>query len=160
MIQWKVGIVTVSDRSFHKQRSDESGKLLHQLCDQWNIAAYEIIPDEQEIIENTLRKFADERRCHLVLTTGGTGFSPRDVTPEATRAVIEKEAPGLGEAMRATTFKHTPMAILSRAIAGIRGRTLIINFPGSPRGVSECFHAISNVIPHALQILSAHQDPH
>jgi molybdenum cofactor synthesis domain-containing protein len=127
---------------------------LKELCKDWELLAYQIVPDEQHQIEQTLKKLADETGCQLIFTTGGTGFAPRDVTPEATRAVIQKEAPGLCEAMRSATLKHTKFAILSRAVAGIRNHTLIINLPGSPKGVEECFAVIRPVLPHALNLLA------
>ncbi|WP_211663640.1 molybdopterin adenylyltransferase [Lihuaxuella thermophila] len=153
-MSWKVGIVTVSDGCASGTREDSSGNLLRQLCQEWDVIEYRVIPDEQQEIEETLKELADQKGCHLILTTGGTGFAPRDVTPEATRAVIHKEAPGICEAMRAVTVAHTKYAILSRAVAGIRNQTLIVNLPGSPKGVRECFDAISGVLPHALRILS------
>jgi molybdopterin adenylyltransferase len=150
----RVGIVTVSDRCARGEQDDKSGALLKELCRDWDLCAYEIVPDEQAQIEQTLEKLADETGCQLVFTTGGTGFAPRDVTPEATRAVIHKEAPGLCEAMRMETLKQTKFAILSRAVAGIRNQTLIINLPGSPKGVEECFAIIRPVLPHALALLA------
>jgi molybdopterin adenylyltransferase len=118
-------------------------------CD---VVAMEVVPDDFGLIEDRLHHFA-ETDCDLVLTTGGTGFTPDDVTPEATRAVIEREAPGIAEAMRAISLAQTPMAVLSRAIAGIRGRTLIVNFPGSPRAVEECFAVLDPVLAHAVRTL-------
>jgi molybdenum cofactor synthesis domain-containing protein len=149
-----VGIVTVSDRCAKGEQEDKSGAVLKELCKDWDLLAYQIVPDEQRQIELTLKKLADETGCQLIFTTGGTGFAPRDVTPEATRAVIQKEAPGLCEAMRSATLKHTKFAILSRAVAGIRNHTLIINLPGSPKGVEECFAVIRPVLPHALNLLA------
>ncbi|MFC7442011.1 molybdopterin adenylyltransferase [Laceyella putida] len=151
---WKVGIITVSDRCSRGEQEDVSGRRLRELCRNWEVIAYEIIPDEQPLIEDTLIRFADELGCQLILTTGGTGFAPRDVTPEATKAVIHKEVPGLGETMRRETVKYTNLAIVSRATAGIRNQSLIINFPGNPKGVQQCFEAISDVIPHGLRILT------
>ncbi|MGA9174340.1 MAG: molybdopterin adenylyltransferase [Thermoactinomyces sp.] len=149
-----VGIITVSDRCAKGEQEDKSGAILKELCKDWDLLAYQIVPDEQRQIELTLKKLADETGCQLIFTTGGTGFAPRDVTPEATRAVIQKEAPGLCEAMRSATLKHTKFAILSRAVAGIRNHTLIINLPGSPKGVEECFAVIRPVLPHALNLLA------
>lgn len=153
-MSWKVGIVTISDRCAKGESEDTSGPLLKQLCRDWEIVEYKVIPDEQPEIAETLMQLADQKECDLILTTGGTGFAARDVTPEATRAVIHKEAPGICEAMRAATAIHTKYAILSRAVAGIRNQTLIINLPGSPKGVQECFNAIREVLPHALQVLT------
>lgn len=155
MTKWKVGIVTASDKGSTGERKDQSGALLHELVAEMNgeVVVYEVIPDDQQVIQECLIEMADIRKCDLIFTTGGTGFSARDVTPEATKAVIHKEAPGLPERMRAATLVNTKYAILSRATAGIRGSSLIINFPGSAKGVKECFEAIRDVLPHALQIL-------
>ncbi|GAB7388860.1 MogA/MoaB family molybdenum cofactor biosynthesis protein [Bacillaceae bacterium] len=153
---WKAGILTISDKGAAGEREDESGRILHKLIEEigGRVVAYRIVPDERALIERSLLELADELGCSLVLTTGGTGFAARDVTPEATKAVIEREAPGLAETMRAATLAKTRFAMLSRATAGIRGRTLIINLPGSPKGVRECFASISDVIPHAVKLLS------
>jgi len=154
-MKWKVGIITASDKGSRGEREDKSGNILQELISSINgeIISYEVIPDEQSIIEEKLVQLTDVVGCELILTTGGTGFAARDVTPEATKAVIQKEVPGLPERMRAATLANTKFAVLSRATAGIRGNTLIINFPGSPKGVKECFEAIQDVLPHALQIL-------
>lgn len=157
---WRIGIVTVSDRSSTGEREDKSGSILKELGQQigGNITAYKIIPDEMSKIEETLVFLADVKQCDLILTTGGTGLTARDVTPEATQSVIHKEVPGIPEAMRMETFKQTKMSILSRAVAGIRGKTLIINFPGSPKAIKECFDVIEPVLPHALQLLRGNSD--
>jgi molybdenum cofactor synthesis domain-containing protein len=118
------------------------------------ITAGAIIPDEREEIEAMLREWSDEKRVNLILTTGGTGLAPRDVTPEATKAVIDREAPGIAEAMRAVSLQHTPFGMLSRGVAGTRGRTLIINLPGSPKAVKECLECILPVLPHAVNLLT------
>ncbi len=118
------------------------------------VVASEIVPDDLEPLIETLKQCAARDDINLIVTTGGTGFAPRDTTPEATRAVIEREAPGLAEAMRSATSAKTPTAILSRAVCGIRGRVLIINLPGSPNGVRECFDAIRKVLPHAIGLLA------
>ncbi|WP_134704130.1 molybdenum cofactor biosynthesis protein B [Ammoniphilus sp. YIM 78166] len=155
MARWKVGVLTASDKGSVGEREDKSGELLKELVRRIDgeVTEYQVIPDDQSTIEEHLILFADMKRCDLILTTGGTGFSPRDVTPEATKAVIHREVPGLPERMRAATLANTKFAVLSRAMAGLRGKTLIINFPGSPKGVKECFEVIEEVLPHALQIL-------
>jgi molybdenum cofactor synthesis domain-containing protein len=118
------------------------------------ITAGAIIPDEADQISAVLREWSDEKSLNLVLTTGGTGLAPRDVTPEATKAVIERDAPGIAEAMRAISLQYTPMAMLSRGVAGVRGRTLIINLPGSPKAVKECLEYVLPVLPHAINLLT------
>src|SRR5512136_939357 len=132
----RIGILTISDRSFHGQRPDLSGPALTQAITEhgWLVVKTEILPDEIDGITNLLVQWADSGEMDIILTTGGTGFSPRDVTPEATQAAIQRPTPGLVEAMRAAGLSITPHAMLSRAIAGIRGNTLIVNLPGSPRG--------------------------
>jgi len=151
-----VGILTVSDRSYRGEREDLSGPTIREMITEHLGAKVEleaVVPDEFDIIQGTLMVWADEVGLDLILTTGGTGFSPRDVTPEATRAVIEREAPGLAEAMRAQGLKITPHAMLSRAVAGIRGRTLIINLPGSPKAVRENLATILPALTHGIEIL-------
>lgn len=152
---WHVGIVTVSDRSSTGEREDKSGPILKELAQQinGNITAHKVIPDDRPQIEKTLSFLADVEQCDLIMTTGGTGLTARDVTPEATQSVIHKEVPGIAEAMRMETFKQTKMSVLSRGVAGIRGKTLIINFPGSPKAIKECFDVIEPALPHALQLL-------
>ncbi|MBP7692926.1 MAG: MogA/MoaB family molybdenum cofactor biosynthesis protein, partial [Anaerolineales bacterium] len=120
---------------------------------QGDVAAEAILPDEPAQISATLMEWCDQRRLDLIFTTGGTGFAPRDVTPEATRAVLDREAPGLAEAMRAASMRVTPHAMLSRAVCGLRGRTLIINLPGSPKAVRENLATLAPVLPHALALL-------
>jgi molybdenum cofactor synthesis domain-containing protein len=157
----RVGILTVSDRAASGEYDDSSGPLIREMVEErlgWEAALVATVPDEQEEIEVTLVKWADEETLNLVLTTGGTGFAPRDRTPEATRAVIERETPGLAEAMRAASLKVTPHAMLSRAVAGIRGRTLIINLPGSPKAVFENLDVLLPVLPHALKLLQDSPD--
>lgn len=151
----KVGIITASDKGHAGERIDESGPVIAEILKQTGaeIADYTIVPDEREIISANLKRMADELGIDLILTTGGTGFSPRDLTPEATLDVIERQVPGIPEAMRANNLQATPRAMLSRAVAGIRNQTLIINLPGSPRGVRESLAVILPVIPHAIQIL-------
>lgn len=152
---FKVGILTLSDRSAAGQRPDSSGPGLRdaiaaQLAQVCEVVAYELIPDEQPLIEKKLIEWADNLKLALILTTGGTGVAPRDVTPDATLAVIEKQVPGMAEAMRAASLLKTPMAMISRSVAGIRGRSLIINLPGSPKGARENLDAIIAALPHAL----------
>lgn len=152
----QVGVLTCSDRGSRGERADVSGPTLHNLVVDrlgGKVSQYKVVPDERSAIEATLRQWTDERHLDLILTTGGTGFSPRDVTPEATRAVIEREANALVQAMLFESLRITPYAMLSRAIAGIRGRTLIINFPGNPKAISENFGAIAEVLPHAIDIV-------
>lgn len=155
MIQ--VGILTVSDRSARGERADASGPALAQAVSErlsdTVVAVTGIVPDDPAAISNTLIHWADDLRLDLVLTTGGTGFAPRDATPEATRAVLHREAPGLAEAMRAESLRVTPHAMLSRGVTGIRGRTLIVNLPGSPKGAVENLTTILPILPHAVELL-------
>ena len=152
-ISIKAAIVTVSDT--RGETDDLSGKRLAELL--WSIGAETvektIVNDDLEHLRNTLHALTEREDINLIVTTGGTGFGPRDNTPEATRSVIEREAPGLAEAMRRETSAKTPMAMLSRGICGIRGTTLIINLPGSPKGVEECFEVISPVLKHAVELI-------
>jgi molybdenum cofactor synthesis domain-containing protein len=152
-----IGVLTISDSGAKGAREDTSGENIRAMVTQLPEAAIEagaIIPDERELIEATLREWSDEKRLNLILTTGGTGLAPRDVTPEATRAVIDREAPGIAEAMRAVSLQHTPFGMLSRGVVGTRGRTLIINLPGSPKAVKECLEYILPVLPHAVNLLT------
>lgn len=155
----EIGVLTVSDRSSRGQREDQSGPALAREIRElgWSVERTAVVPDEQDQIESQLRAWADHDRLDVILTTGGTGFSPRDITPEATRAVIDRPAPGLAEAMRAASLKITPHAMLSRAEAGIRGNTLLVNLPGSPRAALENFAVIAPVIPHAVELLRDEQ---
>ncbi len=152
----RIGIMTLSDRSARGEREDASGPALADLvhAQGWSVVEQAIFPDDEPAIRTALTTWADSGRFDIILTTGGTGFAPRDVTPEATRAIIQRETPGLAEAMRADSLKKTAHAMLSRAIAGIRGRTLIVNLPGSPKGAVENLQAILLVLPHAVQLLS------
>ncbi len=155
----RFGILTLSDRSSRGERPDASGPALTRLilAENWSVAKQELLPDNESAIRTTLSEWADSGEIDVILTTGGTGFSPRDVTPEATRAVIEREAPGLAEAMRAASLKITPHAMLSRIVTGIRKRTLIVNLPGSPKGAVENLQVIMPVLEHAVQLLQ--EDP-
>jgi molybdopterin adenylyltransferase len=148
--------ITVSDRCARGEQEDESGAALAELLKEMGaeILATEIVPDDLEPLIETLCAYADRADVNLIVTTGGTGFSPRDNTPEATRAVIHREAPGLSEAMRLETLKQTPLAMVSRGVSGIRSGTLIINLPGSPRGVRESFGVIKPVLTHAIELLA------
>lgn len=153
----RFGILTLSDRSARGERADASGPALADLiqAEGWSLAKQEVLPDEQSAIRELLVAWAESGELDVILTTGGTGFSPRDVTPEATRAVIEREAPGLAEAMRAASLKITSHAMLSRVVAGIRKKTLIINLPGSPKGAVENLRVVIPVLPHAVELLRA-----
>jgi molybdopterin adenylyltransferase len=155
----RFGILTVSDRSARGLRPDLSGPALEQLvtAQGWKIECTAVIADDLDLLRETLSTWADGAGLDIILTTGGTGFSPRDVTPEATRLVIEREAPGLAEAMRFESLKRTPHAMLSRALAGIRGRVLIINLPGSPRAALENLQVVLPALPHAVELL--HERP-
>lgn len=156
----RVGILTISDRSARGERPDASGPALVQAAQEqgWSVLRLEIVPDEQAVIQQKLADWCDSGELDLVLTTGGTGFSPRDVTPEATLAVIERAAPGLAEAMRAASLQATVHAMLSRAVAGIRKRTLIVNLPGSPKGALENLKVILPALPHAVELLRDEPD--
>jgi molybdenum cofactor synthesis domain-containing protein len=152
----RIGILTISDRSSRGERPDDSGPLIRQLAQERlgaEVAQEGVIPDELDVIRDTLAAWCDQGGLDILFTTGGTGFAPRDVTPEATRAVIQREAPGLAEAMRAASLQVTPHAMLSRAVCGIRGRTLIINLPGSPKAVRENLATLAPALPHAVQLL-------
>ncbi|MFQ5814549.1 MAG: molybdopterin adenylyltransferase [Anaerolineae bacterium] len=158
-----VGILTISDSSYRGEREDLSGPLICEMVVEHLGAKVEleaVVPDELDVIKGTLMVWSDEVGLDLILTTGGTGFGPRDVTPEATRAVIQREAPGLAETMRAKGLKITPHAILSRAVAGIRGHTLIINLPGSPKAVREDLEAILPALPHGIELLKGGRGGH
>lgn len=148
-----VGILTMSDKGARGEREDLSGEEIRRLIVELpaEVKAYEVIPDETAVIEAKLREFADTLRLDLILTTGGTGVTPRDVTPEATKAVIERELPGMGEAMRAESLKKTPNAMISRAVCGIRKGSLIINLPGSPRAVRENLAVVMPALKHTIE---------
>ncbi len=151
-----IGVLTISDGAARGERQDTSGENVRVLTTQIPegvVTASAIVPDEQEQIAAILRDWSDQKGLNLILTTGGTGLAPRDVTPEATLGVIEREAPGIAEAMRAISLQYTRTAMLSRGVAGVRGRTLIINLPGSPKAVKECLEYILPVLPHAVNLL-------
>ena len=152
----RIGILTISDRSSKGERPDLSGPALEEMIKSqgWEVAGMQIIPDELQVIKDKLVTWSDSNDFDLILTTGGTGFGPRDITPEATAQVIEREAPGLAEAMRSESLKVTPHAMMSRAQAGIRGQTLIVNLPGSPRAAVENLNVILPVVEHAVDLLS------
>jgi molybdenum cofactor synthesis domain-containing protein len=149
-------VITVSDRCARGLAQDESGPALVRLLQEMGaeIVAAVVVPDDLEPLADRLRSFADDANVNLVITTGGTGLSPRDNTPEATRAVIQREAPGLAEAMRMETLRQTPQAMLSRGVCGVRSDALIINLPGAPKGVRESFNVIKPVLPHAIALLA------
>ena len=156
----QIAILTVSDRSFRGEREDLSGPALQAEVTGlgWQVWRADIVPDEVYRIAGTLAVWADSGQADVILTTGGTGFAPRDVTPEATRRVVERLTPGLDEAMRAASLKITAHAMLSRAVSGIRKATLIVNLPGSPRGAVENFQVIAPVLPHAVELLREARD--
>ncbi|MFW6266658.1 MAG: MogA/MoaB family molybdenum cofactor biosynthesis protein [Halanaerobiales bacterium] len=158
----KTAIITISDKGAEGSREDKSGRVIEKMLSEFKAQKvyYNIIPDEVELIEKELKKICDKGNVDLIFTTGGTGFAPRDVTPEATLKVIEKEVPGIPEMMRAETISITPMAALSRARSGIRKNTLIINLPGSTKAVRECLDAIREVIPHGIDILKGNVTEH
>ncbi|MGQ9573449.1 MAG: MogA/MoaB family molybdenum cofactor biosynthesis protein [Dehalococcoidia bacterium] len=151
----RIGVLTVSDKGARGERVDTSGEAIREMVAslEATVEHYEVVPDEKEVIASRLRRWADEAGLDLIITTGGTGLSPRDVTPEATLAVVERLVPGMAEAMRQEGLKHTPMAMLSRAVVGVRGRTLIVNLPGSERGVRQNLAQLLPVLPHAVEML-------
>ncbi len=151
---FRAAVVTISDKGYAGEREDISGALLADLLQAAGaeVVAQTIVPDEPEMIRQILIHLADDLGVDVILTTGGTGFTPRDHTPEATRAVLEREAPGLAEVLRWEGYRRTPQAVLSRGVAGLRGRTLIINLPGSPRAVREGMEALIPILPHAVQM--------
>ncbi|NCD11598.1 MAG: molybdopterin adenylyltransferase [Epsilonproteobacteria bacterium] len=153
----KIGILTISDRASAGVYEDLSGKAIIEtlsayLSSEWE-RVYEVIPDEQSLIEEALKDMADVQECSLIVTTGGTGPALRDVTPEATEAVCEKMMPGFGELMRQVSLKYVPTAILSRQVAGIRGKSLIINLPGKPKSIRECLDAVFPAVPYCIDLI-------
>ena len=151
----RVAIITASDAGHKGEREDLSGPRIIEVIEKigYKKVNYQILPDEQDLLEKAMRELADSGDVDLILTTGGTGFSKRDCTPEATRNIIERETPGIPEAMRQMSLSFTKRAMLSRAVAGIRGNTLIVNLPGSPKAVEECLEYILSELDHGLEIL-------
>jgi molybdenum cofactor synthesis domain-containing protein len=151
----RFAILTVSDRSSRGERPDTSGPVLAELVQSqgWQVLKQEIVPDEMDAIQEILQNWADADAADIIITTGGTGFAPRDITPEATRRVVERLTPGLDEAMRAASLRVTPHAMLSRAISGVRKSTLIINLPGSPKGATENLQVVIPALEHAVKLL-------
>ncbi|TVY09798.1 molybdopterin adenylyltransferase [Paenibacillus cremeus] len=162
-MRWKVAILTASDRGYRGEREDTSAQVIRELIEEeinGEIIEYRVVPDEKDEIMAALIEMTDYFKADLILTTGGTGLAVRDVTPEATLEVIDRAAPGFAEAMRMISMQKTPRAMLSRAVSGIRGRTLILNLPGSPKGVSENLLAVMDQLPHALGILTGREGDH
>jgi molybdopterin adenylyltransferase len=162
----RAGVLTISDKASRGDRADTSGAAIIELLASIDalVQRSQVVPDEAAQIASTLQSWADSDELDLIITTGGTGLGPRDVTPEATAQVIERPVPGLGEAMRAAGLKHTPMAALSRGVAGVRGRCLIVNLPGSEKGVRQNLSAVIDMLPHAVELLRGrvadHATPH
>jgi molybdenum cofactor synthesis domain-containing protein len=153
---WRLAIITASDRGFRGEREDKSGKVIREIAEKagYQVEQYTLLPDDQPLLEAEMKRIADQGLADLILTTGGTGFSPRDRTPEASLAVAERIAPGIAEAMRAHSLTITPRAMFSRGAAVIRGKTLIINLPGSPKAVRENLEYIIAELDHSLEILT------
>lgn len=151
----RVGVITASDKGSKGEREDLSGAVLKELVKEieGEVVCYTILPDDRELLAQQMKEWVDQEALDLILTTGGTGFSLRDVTPEATLSIADRMVPGIAEVMRYESLKVTPKAMLSRAVAALRKRTLIINMPGSPKAVKECWTAISPALPHGIQIL-------
>lgn len=149
------GVLTISDKGSQGQRQDKSGEVIRECLSGigGTVVRYEIVPDERDVISGKLTEWADGGEVDIILTSGGTGLGRRDVTPEATRAVIDRDVPGIAEAMRASSMTITPMAMLSRAVAGLCGQCLIVNLPGSPKAVRECLEAVLPALPHAIEII-------
>ena len=152
---FNLGVLTVSTSGYHGRREDTSGQAIRDILAPplYGVGRYEVVPDQREVIEDRFKEWADDDNLDLIVSTGGTGLSPNDVTPEACLSIIDREVPGMVEAIRVQTLKKTPMAMLSRSVAGIRGHTLIVTLPGSPKAVRECLEVIAPVLPHALEIL-------
>ena len=158
----RAGVLTISDKASKGERVDTSGAAIAELLASIDasIDKTDVVPDEVPQISDTLRSWADSDEVDIIITTGGTGLGPRDVTPEATASVIERQAPGLGELMRSEGLKHTPMAALSRGVAGVRGTCLIVNLPGSEKGVRESLAAVIDILPHAVELLRGRVGDH
>jgi molybdenum cofactor synthesis domain-containing protein len=156
----RCAVLTISDRSSRGERPDASGPALVERCQQagWLVYAAQIVPDEVEQIQKLLLQWSDTGVCDVILTTGGTGLAPRDITPEATAGILQRSVPGIAEAMRQASLRKTPHAMLSRGIAGIRGHTLIINLPGSPKAALENLEIALPVLPHAVELLREDQN--
>ncbi len=159
---YRAAILTVSDRAARGQREDRAGPAVQQRLEEngWEVVRLKVVPDDFDEIYTTLLTWADLELAHVVFTVGGTGFGPRDITPEVTRKVIQREAPGLAEAMRQASLAKTPYAMLSRSVAGIRGRVLILNLPGSPKAAVENLDVVLPVLPHAVQLLWNEPEAH
>jgi molybdopterin adenylyltransferase len=159
---FNLGIITISDKASRGERADRSGPLIREsfAAVDCKVVGYEVIPDEADVIAKKLKHWADMGHMDIILTTGGTGLAPRDVTPDATLSVIDKEVPGLAEMMRVRSFGITPKAMLSRAVAGMRKGCLIINLPGSPKAVAECLEVIMPVLPHAVDVIKGNITEH
>jgi molybdopterin adenylyltransferase len=162
MAMINIGILTISDKGSQGQRVDKSGEAIREImtANKGAVVKYEIVPDEKDVIAATLSSWANSGKVDVILTTGGTGLSKRDVTPEATLSIIDREVPGIAEAMRAKSLEKTPMAMLSRAVAGQRGQCLIVNLPGSTKAVRECLEVIIQAIPHAVDIIKGDVTEH
>lgn len=158
----RVAVVTISDKGSTGEREDVSGPVLADLVQHMGaeVVRQTVVPDERDEIAALLVTFADAMGLDLVLTTGGTGVTPRDVTPEATRTVIDREMPGLAEVLRFEGYRQTPLAVISRGVAGIRGRTLIVNLPGNPRAVRQGMETLSPILPHAVQMIRGEDTEH
>lgn len=153
---YRVGIITSSDKGAAGEREDLSGPAIKKILpeDRYQVVSYRILPDEEEALKTEMIRLSEQEQCDLILTTGGTGFSQRDVTPEATLAVCDRLAPGIGEAIRAYSMSITKRAMLSRAVCGMRGKTLILNLPGSPKAVKEALEYVLDTLPHGIDILT------